>query len=95
MCANFQSNDNRKNANIIQAGQKAKAINRFSKSDCFILNVNEVTGEFKRKIFFTNSDVPTAMPRLGVVVGNDMYMVGKTDRILGKSKVALAKITVK
>ncbi|WP_142684122.1 hypothetical protein [Chitinophaga polysaccharea] len=88
-------NDNTKNANIIQAGQKAKAINRFAKSDCFVLNVNELTGELNRKLFFTNSDVPTAMPRLGVVFGNDMYMVGKTDRIFGKSKVALAKITVK
>lgn len=88
-------NDNTKNANVIQAGQKAKAINRFAKSDCFILDVNESTGDFNRKLFFTNSDVPTAMPRLGVVFGNDMYMVGKTDRIFGKSKVALAKITVK
>ncbi len=88
-------NDNTKNASVIQAGQKAKTINRFSKSDCFVLNVNETTGEFKRKVFFTNNDVPTAMPRLGIVAGNEMYMVGKTDRIFGKSKVALAKITVK
>lgn len=87
-------NDNSKNATVIQAGQKAKPIARFSKADCFIVNMDETSGKFTRKLFFTNKDVPTAMPRLGAVIGNDMYMVGKTDRMIGKAKVAIAKITI-
>jgi len=88
-------NDNSKNATVVQAGQKAKTVSRFSKADCFIVNMDETSGKFTRKLFFTNKDVPTAMPRLGAVIGNDMYMVGKTDRMMGKAKVAIAKITVK
>ncbi|MCW3462848.1 hypothetical protein [Chitinophaga nivalis] len=88
-------NDNPKNAQVMQAGQKAKTAERFSKSDCFILNVDEISGKFTRKVFFNNAGVPTAMPRLGAVIGNEMYMVGKTDKLLGKSKIAVARITIK
>lgn len=88
-------NDSPKNGIVTQAGQKAKTIGRFAKSDCFILNVDETSGKLNRKVFFSNSDVPTAMPRLGAIIGNDMYVVGKTDRMMGKSKVAIAKISVK
>lgn len=87
-------NDNTSNAAVIQAGQKAKSTNRFSKTDCYVLDLNETTGKFSRKIFFSNKDVPTAMPRLGAVIGKDMYMVGKSDRVMGKSKVAIAKVTL-
>jgi hypothetical protein len=88
-------NDNRKNISVNQAGQKAKPVYRFGKSDCFILNIDETSGKVDRKVFFSNTDIPTAMPRLGVVIGNDMYLVGKTDRTLSKSKIAVGKITIK
>lgn len=88
-------NDNRKNISVNQAGQKAKSVYRFAKSDCFILNINETSGKVDRKVFFSNTDIPTAMPRLGAIIGNDMYLVGKTDRTLSKSKVAVGKITIK
>ncbi|GEP90399.1 hypothetical protein SAMN05660909_02732 [Chitinophaga terrae (ex Kim and Jung 2007)] len=87
-------NDNTKNSGIVQAGQKAKSTVRFSKTDCYVLDLDENTGKLSRKTFFSNKDVPTAMPRLGAVIGNDMYMVGKSDRMIGKSKIAVAKISM-
>lgn len=87
-------NDNPKNANITQAGQKDKRIIRYAKSDCFRLTVDAVSGKVTRKQFFSNSEVPTAMPRLGSIINNEMYLVGKTDRMMGKTKIAIAKISV-
>ncbi len=87
-------NDNTKNASVVQAGQKAKTTARYAKTDCYVLDLDGTTGKFNRKLFFSNKEVPTAMPRLGAVIGNDMYMVGKTDRMMGKSKIAVAKISV-
>jgi len=34
------------------------------------------------------------MPRLGSVIGDNMYIVGKDDHMLGKSKIAIARITL-
>ncbi len=88
-------NDNPKNAVVTQPGQKVKDTRRFNKSDCFILTVNLSTGKTERKMFFSNSSTPTAMPRLGSVIGDGMYIVGKEDRLLGRSKIAVAKISMK
>ncbi|RFS22578.1 hypothetical protein DVR12_12315 [Chitinophaga silvatica] len=87
-------NDNSKNATVVQAGQKVKSTSRFGKTDCYVLDLDAASGKFNRTTFFSNKDVPTAMPRLGAVIGNDMYMVGKSDRMLGKTKIAVAKITI-
>ena len=87
-------NDNPKNAAVMQPGQKVKRTIRFGKSDCFVVSVNELTGKYTRNQFFSNTTVPTSMPRLGSVIGDNMYIVGKDDHILGKSKIAIAKITV-
>lgn len=88
-------NDNPKNAVVTQPGQKVKLTTRFDKSDCFVLSIDEATGKATRKMFFGNGDEPTAMPRLGSVIDNSMYLVGKEDRLLGKTKIAVAKITIK
>lgn len=87
-------NDNPKNAVVTQPGQKVKSARRFGKTDCFILSLDESTGKYARKMFFTNADVPTSMPRLGSVVGDGMYIIGKDDRVFGKTKIAVAKITM-
>jgi len=87
-------NDHSKNADVLRPGQKVKTTSRFGKSDCFILSINQATGKYTRSQFFSNTDVPTAMPRLGSVIGDDMYIVGKEDRVLGKTKIAIARINV-
>lgn len=88
-------NDNPKNNNITQAGQKDKKIYRYAKSDCFWLTIDVNSGKITRKQFFSNAGTPTAMPRLGSIINNEMYMVGKTDRMMGKSKISVAKISIK
>jgi len=88
-------NDSPKNIGVTQAGQKTKRIYRYAKSDCYLLNIDAISGKVGRKQFFSNTDVPTAMPRLGSIINNEMYMVGKTDRVFGKTKLAIAKVTVK
>lgn len=87
-------NDNPKNAVVTQPGQTPRLTARFGSSDCFAVAIDEATGKFTRKMMFSNSDVPTSMPRLGSVIDAGMYIVGKDDRFLGKSKVAVAKITL-
>lgn len=88
-------NDNPKNSDVTKPGQKVKSAFRFGKSNSYLLTLNEANGKFSRNVFFSNTDVPTAMPRLGSVVGDVMYIVGKDDRMLGKTKIAVARIVVK
>ncbi|WP_440134714.1 hypothetical protein [Chitinophaga sancti] len=88
-------NDNPKNAGVTQSGQKVKTVKTFRKSDCFMLTVDELTGKISRKVLFSNRGVPTAMPKQGAVIGNDLYLVGRTDKMFGKTRVAVGKISVK
>ncbi|HVZ96631.1 MAG TPA: hypothetical protein VG847_07135 [Chitinophagaceae bacterium] len=92
---NILFNDNPKNAEVTQPGQRVKLTNRFGKSDCFIVSLDELTGKYTRNQFFSNAEVPTAMPRLGSVIGDNMYITGKDDRLFGKTKIAVAKIAVR
>ncbi|MGB8190308.1 MAG: hypothetical protein WCF67_00250 [Chitinophagaceae bacterium] len=87
-------NDHAKNAEVTQAGQKIKSINRFGRSNCFLISVDEKTGKCSRSVFYSNADIPTSMPRLGSVLGDNMFIIGKEDRVFGKSKIAVAKIVM-
>ena len=88
-------NDIKSNGGVTQAGQRIRKTSSFGSSDCFVISIDPVTGNLTRKVMFSNSDNPTAMPRLGTIVNNDMYFIGKDDKTFGKSKVAIAKLTVK
>ncbi len=92
---NVVFNDHKKNDNVLQLGQKVKKISYFGKSDCFAINLNTITGKYTRSSLFSNKDVPTAMPRLSSVLGKDMYLIGKEDRLLGKTKIAIARLSIK
>ena len=92
---NIIFNDHKKNDNVLQLGQKVKKISYFRKSECFAINLNTTTGKYTRSNLFSNRDVPTAMPRLSSVLGRDMYLIGKEDRILGKTKIAVARLSIK
>ena len=91
---NIFFNDNPKNDGVLQPGQSVKIANRFGKSDCFAIALNTETGKYTRQLLFHNNDVPTAMPRFGSTINKDMYIIGKEDKIFGKTKIALAKISV-
>jgi hypothetical protein len=87
-------NDNRKNDKVLQLGQKVKTISAYGKSDCFTVTLDAITGKYTRSVLFNNKPVPTAMPRLGSVLGKDFYMIGKEDKVFGKTKIAVAKISL-
>jgi len=88
-------NDHKKNDDVLQLGQKVKRMSYFRKSECFGITLDPITGKYTRHSLFSNNDVPTAMPRLGSNLGRDMYIIGKEDRMLGKTKIAVAKISIK
>ncbi|MEP6711546.1 MAG: hypothetical protein ABJA37_03970 [Ferruginibacter sp.] len=88
-------NDNSKNGNVLQLGQKVKSISRFGKGECYAVDMDATTGKYTRSSLFSNNDIPTAMPRLGVALGKEFYLIGKDDRIFGKTKIAVGKLTFK
>jgi len=88
-------NDSEKNGNVLQLGQKIQRVDRFGKSECVVVYLDAATGKYTRKTLFSNRDQPTAMPRLGIAVGKDYYLVGKEDRALAKTKIAVGKIVFK
>ena len=91
---NIIFNDHSKNTDITQAGQKARSINSYRSSNCYLVSLDAATGKCKRSILYSNSDVPTSMPRLGSVLDQSMYIVGKDDRLFGKSKLAVGRIAL-
>ncbi len=88
-------NDNTKNDNVTQLGQKVKMATRFGKTDCYAVYLDAGTGKYTRKSIFSNKDQPTAMPRLGIPIGKDFYLIGKDDKLFGKTKIAVGKISFK
>jgi len=89
-------NDYDVNAHITKMGQKPRNVSFLGHTLCFAISYNMSDGTCTRSILFSNKDkgVPTAMPRLGRMLGGDFYMVGKQDRIMGKSKVAVARLSM-
>jgi hypothetical protein len=91
---NIFFNDDERNADVLSLGKKIKRVTRFSRTDCFQVRLDVLTGKYSRKILFSNRDIPPAMPRLGVVLDNTLYVTGKDDgRWGGKSKLAVGKIS--
>jgi hypothetical protein len=91
---NIFFNDHAKNADVVQPGQKFRRTLYFERTDCFVVSLDEITGKYQRKVLFSNTDGPTAMPRVGSVVGQEFYIVGKEPRMMGKTKLAVGKIRV-
>jgi len=90
---NIFFNDDERNADIISSGKKIKRVSKFSKTDCFQVRLDLLTGKLTRKALFSNNDIPPAMPRLGVVFDKAFYMTGKKDPGMGKPKLAIGKIS--
>lgn len=86
-------NDNEKNADILQPGKKIKRTVNFSRSTCYVVDLDMVTGRYTRRAMYSNRDIPASMPRLGAVLNNTMYLTGKEDHSMGKSKIVVGKIT--
>jgi hypothetical protein len=89
---NIFFNDNPKNAEVMQPGQKVYTAKELGYSHCYVVTLDEITGKYQRNDCFTNSKVPTAMVRQAAVFGDEMYIIGKNEAVMGKTKLAVAKI---
>ncbi|QHS60883.1 hypothetical protein [Chitinophaga agri] len=88
-------NDSPQNINVTHAGLKTKKVITYDDSDCYLLSIDAISGKVERKKFFSNNNTPIVMPHLASIINNEMYVVGKTNFIWSKSKLAVAKITVR
>lgn len=86
-------NDNPKNANVLQPGQRVYTAKKMSQTHCFRITLDEVTGKYERKYFFDNEILTAPMLRHADVIGNEMYIIGKTPASrIGKPKLSVARI---
>jgi hypothetical protein len=92
---NIIFNDHKENAGVLQLGQKISRISYFGRSNCFAVSLNLRDGTCKRKFLFSNEDIPTAMPRLGSVFNKDFYIIGKQDKVFGKTKITVGRLNIK
>jgi len=86
-------NDNSRNDNVLQAGQKVYPLSRFYKAVCYAVFIDAATGKYERKSLFNSKDKSTAMPRFGKLVGDQFYIICKDDKVFGKSKIAICKLS--
>ncbi|GGB05031.1 hypothetical protein [Puia dinghuensis] len=86
-------NDDDRNADVVQPGKKVIQLSHFHRSTCFEVQLDMITGKLTRKALFSNKDIPPAMPRLGVVSNNTLFLTGMNDpHFAFKSKLAVGKI---
>jgi hypothetical protein len=85
-------NDNDKNADVLQPGKKIKRLTDFGRSSCYVVDLDMISGKYTRKSLYSNRDIPTSMPRLGAVQNNIIYLTGKEDRTMAKSRIVVGKI---
>ena len=90
---NIIFNDSDKNLRILQPGQTPARVSKFLNTDCFNVALQTSTGSYSRNKLFSNGINPTAMPRLGSVLNNNLYLIGKEDKVGSKTKVALARLS--
>jgi hypothetical protein len=90
---NIFFNDNERNADILQEGKRIKRTTDFGRSQCYAVTLDPVSGNYTRKSLFSNRDIPTSMPRLGAVLNNTMYLMGKENRAFAKTKLVVGRLT--
>jgi hypothetical protein len=88
-------NDHKKNDGVLQLGQKVKRVTRFNKSLTYSISIDVLTGKYTRTSLYGNEEVTTSMPRLGMAFGSDFYIIGKEDKFLSKTRIAVGRLTLK
>lgn len=87
-------NDNENNISAAKYGEKVSAVSKFQKSITYGLSVDLVTGEMKRKKINENSDETVLAPRHGYLINNEFIIPSLKMRMLGKTDLKFARITV-
>lgn len=89
-------NDHTSNNMNPQYGDKVKAVYNFrKKSNTYGIAIDLATGKMTRKFIASNNDETILMPRHAFVVKNDLYMPSWRIRLMAKTKLQFAKLTVK
>lgn len=88
-------NDNPVNGDLLAPTRGADKCNDFAKSGCYAIKLNTLTGKYTRTLLFSNEEQPAAMPRLSSYIGNEVYLTGKLDRRIGKSKITVGRLILK
>lgn len=87
-------NDYKKNEDVLKLGQLTRMVDDYDQSYCFAINLNPITGEYARSKVFYNKDVPTAMPRFGLVWGSTFYLPGYDKSLTRTRSGVIAKINI-
>jgi hypothetical protein len=89
-------NDHTSNNVNAQYGDRVKRVYNFRKrSNAYGISIDLATGKMTRKFIATNSEETILMPRHAFVVNNELYMPSWRIRMMAKTKLKFAKITVK
>jgi hypothetical protein len=89
-------NDHTSNNMNTEYGNKVRTVYNFRKrSNTYGISIDLATGKMNRKFISSNSDETILMPRHAFVVNNDLYIPSWRIRMMAKTKLKFAKITVK
>jgi hypothetical protein len=89
-------NDHTSNNMNPQYGDKVKSVYNFrKKSNTYGISIDLATGKMTRKFISSNNDETILMPRHAFIVKNDLYMPSWRIRLMAKTKLQFAKLTVK
>lgn len=89
-------NDHSKNDNVLNVGQRIRAMQNPDKSNVNMLVIDPKSGKYKRKVLYSNKDQINSMPVTGVQVDKNFFMICKKwNKGFGKAKIAIARLTVK
>jgi hypothetical protein len=89
-------NDHTSNNVNAQYGDRVKTVFNFRKrSNAYGVSIDLATGKMTRKFIATNNDETILMPRHAFVVNNELYMPSWRIRMMAKTRLKFAKITVK
>jgi hypothetical protein len=89
-------NDHASNNVSAQYGDKVKTVSNFkSKSNTYGVAVDLATGKIARKFISANSEDLILMPRHSYVVNSEVFIPSMRPKMLGKTELKMAKITVR
>jgi hypothetical protein len=89
-------NDHTSNNVNPEYGNKVKTVSNFrKKSNVYGISIDLATGTMTRKIIASNSDETILMPRHAFVVKNEFFVPSWRQRVMAKTELKFAKISVK
>ena len=89
-------NDHPANSSLLVAPSKEyKVVTDFNKSVLFGIKFNMATGKMDKTQIYTNNNDLIAMPRFGIVVGNQIYFPASKARAFASTKLHVGILTIK